>query len=375
VIRGDTIEALGADIQVPSDATVVDAGGGDVYPGWIDGRSTIGLAEPGSNTFYDVSEMLDFNQPVRAVVAYKADSDAIPVARANGVTTVAVVPSGGVLGGQIAVMNLDGWTWEEAAVRPVAGVSFQFPVIGRVRMFGQNPDRNREYEELKKERDAKLDALGALLERARAYARTPQSERVADWNLEALVPVVERRMPLFTFADREREIRDAIAFADRYNIRLVITGGMESPLVAAQLKEKDIPVILGDVFALPTREDVSHSESYGAAAQLAHAGVTLAFASGGYNNVRLLPYEAAISVAWGLDREEAIRALTINAAKILGVADRVGSLEPGKFANLFVAKGDPLEIRTEVTHVFINGRNVGTRSRQLDLYERYSQRP
>jgi imidazolonepropionase-like amidohydrolase len=375
VIRGRNIEAVGASLQVPAGATVIDAAGADVYPGWIDGRTTLGLAEPGANTFHDVNEMLELNQVLRAVVAYKADSDAIPVARANGVTTAAVVPSGGLLGGQAAVVTLDGWTFEEAALRPMSGVSFQFPTVGRQGGFGPNPDRTREYSELKKERDAKVERVGSLLERARGYARTPAAERVTDWSLEALVPVVERRVPLLTLADREIEIREAVAFGDRHNVRIVITGGMESPLVAPLLKEKNIPVILGEVFELPTREDMSHAESYAAAAQLAQAGVKFAFGSGGFQNIRLLPYMAAISVAWGLKHDAAIRALTIDAADILGVSDRVGSIESGKVANLVVSKGDPLEIRTEIAHVFVNGRSVGLDTRQVELYKKYSARP
>ena len=375
VIRGGSIDAVGADVRAPAGATVIDAGGADVYPGWIDGRTTLGLAEPGANSFYDVNEMLDFNQVLRAIVAYKADSDAIPVARANGVTTAAVVPSGGILGGQAAVVNLDGWTFEEAALRPMAGISFQFPTVGRQGGFGPNPDLNRDYEELKKERDAKLDEVATLIERARAYARTPQAQRTIDWSLEAMVPIVERRAPLLTFADRETEIRDAIAFADRHEVRIVITGGMESPLVAPLLAEKGIPVILGDVLELPSREDMPHAATYAAAGELARAGVKFAFGTGGYQNVRLVPYNAAISVAWGLPRDRAIRALTIDAAEILGVADRIGSIERGKAANLVVAKGDPLEIRTEITHVFINGRSVGLETRQVELYRKYAARP
>jgi imidazolonepropionase-like amidohydrolase len=375
VIRGGSIEAVGANLQTPAGATVIDAAGADVYPGWIDGRTTLGLAEPGGNTFYDVNEMLEFNQVLRAIVAYKADSDAIPVARANGVTSAAVVPSGGLFGGQTAVVNLDGWTFEEAALRSAAGVSFQLPTVGRQGGFGPNPDRNRDYAELKKERDARLERAGSLLERARGYARTPKGERVIDWSLEALVPVVERRVPLLTFADRETEIREAVAFGDKHGVRIVVTGGMESPLVAPLLKEKNIPVILGEVFELPTRDDMGHAESYAAAGRLAQAGVKFAFGTGGYQNIRLLPYNAAISVAWGLPRDEAIKALTINAAEILGVADRIGSIEPGKLANLVVAKGDPLEIRTEITHVFINGKSVGIDTRQVDLYKKYAARP
>jgi imidazolonepropionase-like amidohydrolase len=376
LVRNGRIEALGAAVTVPQGARVVDVKGAEVYPGFIDARTTIGLNEPGPRAFDDVSEMLEINAAVRAQVAYQADSDAIPVARANGVTTVAVFPTGGLIGGQAAVMNLDGWTWEEATLRPVAGVTFQFPPLVRGGGFGgPSPDASRKYEDLKKERDARVARVADELARARAYAALPAADRRTDWTLEALVPVVERRVPLFVQANNESDIREAVEFGTRENIRVVITGGLESPLVAPLLAERKVPVILGSVLTTPTREDAHHAATYRAAGELAEAGVTFAFATSGYQNLRLLPYEAAISVAWGLDRTRALRALTIDAATILGVADRVGSLEPGKVANFFVVTGDPLDLRSQFTHVFINGRDVGLANKHQELYERFSSRP
>lgn len=271
-------------------------------------------------------------------------------------------------------MNLDGWTWEEATVKPVAGVTFQFPNIGGG--FGSGPPQpTRRYEELKRERDARLKKVEDLIQRARAYAKAPAAERQTDWNLEALVPVVEGRQPLFVQANNETQIRDAIAFADRLGVRIVITGGLEAPLVAPLLKEKNIPVILGSVLTLPSREDAHHAATYRAASELAEAGVKFGFATGSYQNVRLLPYEAAISVAWGLSRDHALRALTIDTAEILGIADQVGSIEPGKLANLAIWQGDPLELRTPVPRVFVAGRDVGPGNKHTDLYERFSSRP
>src|SRR5687768_2585619 len=376
VIRGNRIEAIGANVAVPAGAQVIDVKGGEVYPGFIDARTTIGLNEPGPRGFEDTGEMLDINASVKAQVAYQSDSDAIPVARVNGITTVAVVPSGGLIGGQIAVMNLDGWTWEEATLQPVAGVSFQFPPVVRGGGFGgNNPDQNRKYEDLKKERDARIQRVEELIARARAYAKIPAADRATDWNLAAMVPIAERRQPLFVAANNESDIREAVAFADRANIRIVITGGLESPLVAPLLKEKNIPVILGSVLTMPSREDAHHAATYKAAGELAQAGITFAFGTGGAANNRLLPYEAAISVAWGLDRNRALRAITLDGATILGVADRVGSLEPGKIANLFVATGDPMEMKTQFTHICINGKNVGLKSKHTELYERFMSRP
>jgi imidazolonepropionase-like amidohydrolase len=214
-----------------------------------------------------------------------------------------------------------------------------------------------------------------LIARARAYAKVPAAERRVDWNLEALVPVVERRQPLFVQATNEAQIRDAVAFADRVGVRIVITGGLESPLVAPLLKEKNIPVLVGSVLTLPSREDFHHAAAYKAAGELAEAGVKFAIVTGSYQNVRLLPYEAAMSVAWGLPRDKALRAITIDAAEILGVADQVGSIEAGKVANLVIWQGDPLELRTAVPRVFVAGRDVGPISKHTELYERFSSRP
>jgi imidazolonepropionase-like amidohydrolase len=375
VIRGGRIAEIGADVQAPAGAQTIDAKGGDVYPGFIDARTSVGLNEPGARGFDDVQEMLDINAAVRAQTSYQADSDAVAVARVNGITSVAVMPAGGLIGGQAAVMNLDGWTWEDATLKPAIGVSFQFPTLsGGGGGFGP-PQPTRRFEDLKRDRDARVKIVETLIERARAYGKLPAAERRTDWNLEAIVPVAEGRQPLFVQANGEREIRDAVAFADRMGVKIVITGGLESPLAASLLKEKNIPVILGSVLTTPAREDAHHAATYRAAGELAAAGVKFAFATGSYQNPRLLPYEAAISVAWGLDRDKAIRAITLDAAEILGVADRIGSLDVGKLANLAIWSGDPLELRTAVPRVLIAGRDVGPSSKHTELYERFSSRP
>jgi imidazolonepropionase-like amidohydrolase len=380
VIRDGIIESVGANVTIPAGAQVIDAAGAEVYPGFINARSTLGLADPGAGGFDDTDEILDFNPQLRPQVAFHNDSEAIPVARANGVTTAAVTPGGGLLGGQVAVMDLDGWTWEESTVKTAVGIAFQFPSIGGGGGRGGGggggaTPPQRTYEDMKKDRDARLDQVARLIDEARAYAKAAGPNRRTDWKLEALVPVVEKRIPLITRANTEPDIKDAVAFADRAGVKIVISGGIEAPMVASLLKDKSIPVILGSVLALPSRPDLPHQASYAAAGELVKAGVTIAFATGDADNARQLPYQAAQSVAWGLSRDEALKALTINAAEILGVADRVGSIEPGKIANLVVSKGDPLEVRTTFTHVLIAGHDVGLDTKQLALYERYSKRP
>jgi len=383
VIRGARIEALGAGIPVPAGAKVVDAGGADVYPGFINARTQMGLNEPGPRGFEDVNEMLDLNPQLRTRVAYHSESDAIAVARANGITTVAVMPAGGTFGGEVAIMNLDGWTWEEATLKANAGITFNFPALGGAGGRGGGGGGGRggggapegaTYEDLKRTRDRRLDELARLFDQVRAYAKAGPDKTV-DWTLEALIPVVERKLPLVTNVNRAQDIRDAVAFADRVTVNIVISGGTEAGMVAPLLKEKNVPVILGNILTLPASEDAFHAASYQLAGELAQAGVKVAFSTTDSANVRIVPYHAAMSVAWGMKRDDAIRALTIGAAEILGVSDRVGSLEPGKDANLFVSKGDPLEIKTAVTHVFINGKDVGLDNKHERLYRKYIARP
>jgi imidazolonepropionase-like amidohydrolase len=284
------------------------------------------------------------------------------------------------MAGELAVMNLDGWTWEEATLRANAGIVFNFPSLagggGRGGRGGAPPagGQERTFDDIRRERDRRLDEVMRMLDNARAYAKAG-ADKTVDLTLEALVPVVERRLPLIVSVVREQDIKDAVAFADRAKVNIVISGGTEAIYAAPLLKEKNIPVILGNVLAMPTREDNFHASTYQLAGELAQAGVKFAFSSGDNTNVRLVPYQAAMSVAWGLKREDAIRALTINAAEILGIADRVGSLENGKDANLFIAKGDPLEVRTLITHVIVQGKDVGTDSKHEQLYRKYIARP
>jgi len=370
VIHGNRIQALGANVAATGTRTL-DARGASVYPGFIDGGSDIGINEPGVRNYDDVSEMLEFNQMMRTRVAYQSDSDAIPVARVEGITSGAVFMGGGLITGEVPLMNFDGWTWEENMVRPVAGLGLAFPGGGGGgRGGGGGGGRGGGGGAATTGGLAELDRL---LQQARAYGAN--ATRTMNWNLEPLVPIVQKRQPFYVSAGNEGAIRDAIAWAERQGLNIVIRTGPEAAVASAELlKAKNVPVILTNVLAMPGSEDAFHAATYQAAGRLSAAGVLFAFSSGGYSNVRLIPFQAAMSVAWGLNRDEAIKALTINAAKIFGADRALGTLEPGKLANLLIVQGDPLEIRARIRNVVIAGRDVPLDSKHTELFKRYMSR-
>jgi imidazolonepropionase-like amidohydrolase len=215
-----------------------------------------------------------------------------------------------------------------------------------------------------------MPALETLLTQARAYGANPNREM--DWTLEPLVPIVTRKAPFFVQAGSADAISTAIAWAERQGIAIVIRTSPAAAVASAELlAQKNVPVILSTVLAMPQGEDTFHAATYQAPGLLAKAGVTFAFSSGGFQTVRLVPFQAAMAVAWGLDRDEAIKALTINAAKIFGADKSLGTIETGKIANLIVVAGDPLEIRSTIRHVVIGGRDVPLESKHTDLFKRY----
>ncbi len=215
-----------------------------------------------------------------------------------------------------------------------------------------------------------MPELERLLTAARAYGANPN--RQMDWTLEPLVPIVQKKQAFFISAGSEDAIRSAISWAERQGLNIVIrTGPMAAVATADLLKAKNVPVILNNVLSMPQGEDTFHAANYQAAGQLSNAGVTFAFSSGGFQTVRLVPFQAAMSVAWGLDRNEALKALTINAARIFGADKALGTLEAGKIANLVVVAGDPLEIRSQIRHVVIGGREIERDSKHTELFKRY----
>jgi len=381
VVRDGLIEAAGAGVEAPSDAEVIDATGLHVYPGLFNAFTSVGLVEIGSiAATQDDSESGD-TPHLRALEAVHPASEIIPVTRANGITHVLSAPGGGPWAGQASAILLDGWTVEEMAIAPSVGVVLEWPSLEtREFDFSTFSVREKKFSEAKKDYDRTIDELGDWIDAARQYdhARSAAGSGTAveqNHALEAVAKLTRGELPLIVLADRARAIRDAVAFAGQHVLRLVLASGRDAAQEAELLAEKGVPVILGAVQALPVQDDDAYDGPFTAPGDLKRAGVPIAFGTFDSSSARVLPYEVATAVAFGLDPEAALRALTLGAAEILGLDDRVGSIEAGKWANLIVTDGDPLEVRTAMRHVIIRGHDVDLANRHSRSYELYGSRP
>lgn len=378
LVRNGRIAGLGTRLAAPKGVRVIEARGLHVYPGMIDSATQMGLTEIGAvRETSDTSELGNLNPELRAVIAVNPASEHIPVTRANGITSVMTLPQGSMLAGQAAFIHLDGWTWEEMAVQPDAAMMLHFPLIqaSRFRFFRANPTP---YAEQKRNYEQHVRELEEFFESARRYQKAKQAKEpgfTADLKFEAMLPVLEGRIPLMVEAIREKPIREAIRFADKEKVRMVLAHGEEAWKVAPDLKSRNIPVILGPTLELPLDEDDPYDRLFTAPAELSKAGVKIAFGSFNTSFSRNLPYQAAAAVAFGLPHDEALKAVTLYPAQIWGVADRLGSIEEGKWADLMVTDGDPLETQTKVKQLFIQGKPVDLDNKQKRLYEKYLNRP
>lgn len=381
IVRDGLIEAAGADVAAPPDAEVIDAVGLHVYPGLFNAFTSVGLSEIGSiSATQDTTELGD-TPHLKAIEAIHPASEIIPVTRANGITHVVSAPAGGPWAGQASAVLLDGWTVEEMAIEASVGLVLEWPSLEtREFDFSTFSVREKKFSEAKKEYDRTVEELAEWIEAARQYdhARSAAGSGTAverNHALEAVAAVNRGEAPLIVVADRARAIRDAVAFAGEHGLRLVLASGRDAAKEAELLAEKGVPVILGAVQALPVQDDDAYDAPFTSPAELQRAGVAIAFGTFDSSSARVLPYEAATAVAFGLEPEAALRALTLGAAEILGLDDRLGSIEQGKWANLIVTDGDPLEVRTAVRHVIVRGRDVDLSNRHSRSYELYSSRP
>ena len=389
LVRDGKIAAVGAGIAIPADAQVIDASGLEVYPGMFDPITQMGLNEVSAvSATLDVSELGDYNPELVAATAVNPASAHIPITRANGITEVIAAPgttgfdlqSGGLIAGQASAFNLAGWTMDEMQINRSVAMVINWPSIQtRSFDFATFSIKEKPYADVKKEYDKAVNALGDWMDRARHYAQAKEKGSPAlyerDLKLEALVPVVQGRLPVLVVADEARDIRNAVDFCTKQNLRMILGGGAEAWKVKELLMEKKIPVVLAPTNRLPEQIDTPYDKPYTEPSELFTAGIPIAFSSFGTSFSRRLPQYAGTAVAYGLPHDEALKAVMLNAAQIFGLADQLGTLEPGKIANVIVTNGDPLELQTQVRYLFIKGQLTSTDNKHRELYEQYRKRP
>ncbi|GGH82378.1 imidazolonepropionase-like amidohydrolase [Filimonas zeae] len=383
VVENGTIEVengkivrVGQNIPVPAgDVKVFSAQGKQVYPGLILPITDLGLKEiangvRGSN---DYRELGDLNPSVRAIAAYNADTRIAGTLRANGILLAGVTPQGGTISGSSSVVQLDAWNYEDAAYKTDNGIHIEMPsFINRPSRFAIMMGAGREQGDATKQALDKVESIKVFFRQAKAYLAESAHKEV-NIKFEALKPLFEKKQKLFVHGDQVKQMLAAIDFAKEFGFSVVVVGGSESWQIAPLLQQNEVAVILNDQHALPSTEDDDVDQPYKTPAVLQKAGVLFALNDAhDESRYRNLPFNAGTAATYGLTKEQALQAITLNTARILGVEDKTGSLEAGKDANIIISEGDILDMKTSlVTKAFIQGRDVSLQNKQTQLYERY----
>lgn len=352
---------------------IIDISGQHVYPGFILPNSQVGLSEVSSiRAMSDNQETGGLNPSVRSLVAYNTDSEVPPTLRFNGILLAESTPTGGFISGTSSVMKMDGWNWEDAVEKADVGIHMNWPNRQNRQFdfatFTIKNVKNDKY-------DSQVEMISKLFEDALAYGKSPS--KIRNLKLEALQGLFDGSKALFIHTRATKEIVESVTLAEKYEVkRIVLVAGTNALPVAAFLKQHNIPVVLQSVHSQPDRPGMDVDLPYRLPAELSKAGVMVALSHNGMLALaRNLPFYAGTAVAYGMKKEDAIKSITSNPAKILGIDSKVGTLEEGKEATLFVSKGDALDIRTNIlTHAYIQGRTVTLDGRQQALYKRYSKK-
>lgn len=393
-VSGETIEngvvlfidgkivAVGNQADFPEGTEPISIQGKHVYPGLIVANTRLGLVEIGAvRATRDLAEVGDITPNVRAEVAINPDSELLPVTRANGITLAHTIPMGGLISGTSAMIMLDGWTWEDMTLKAPVGLYVSWPQMG----VNRSPWVRKSEEEQLKERNEQIQKIKDAFVEARAYMKAKEAEsqkgipfHASDLRWEAMIPVLKKQVPVLIHAHEIRQIEAALDWALDEDLKIILVGSDDVWRAADLLKRKNIPVIVEGTHNLPMRRWEAYDTPFTIPAKLYEAGVTFCIAGTGESfeapHERNVPYQAATAAAYGLPKEEALKAVTLYPAQILGVDDRVGSIDVGKDATLIVTDGDPLEIMTQVEMEFIKGRKIDLSSRHTQLYEKYKKK-
>lgn len=383
VVKDGKIEKVGKDIVVPADATnVVDGQGKQVYPGLILPSSSLGLVEISSiRASNDAREIGNMNPNVRSIVAYNTDSKVINTLRSNGILSANIIPQGSFLAGSSSVVQLDAWNWQDASLKTDGGMHLYMPSLMARPSFGRRggggpggPNPGVESDPVK-EGLQQLENLKSFFREAKAYLAVPTHEEV-NLKFESVKDLLAKKQKFYVHATTVKQMLVALDFVKEFGFDLVLVGASESWQIAPLLKQHNVSVILEQMHSLPTTTDDDVDQPYKAAAALQKAGVLFAISDDdSQTRGRNLAFNAGTAVAYGLDKEQAIAAITLNAAKLMGVADKIGSIEVGKDANFIISSGDILDMATSnVTDAFIQGRKVNLDDKQKQLNDRFEQK-
>ncbi len=354
-----------------SDYEVVDVKGRHIYPGFILPNSGVGLSEVSSvRAMRDQAETGSINPSVRSVISYNTDSEMIPTFRFNGILLAETTPVGGLISGTSSVMEMEGWNWEDAVHTMDIGIHLNWPVKNTRRFdfntFTVKTEVNKKYKE-------QVDALKQHFLDARTYMNA--EEKIKNLKMEAMKGLISGEKRLMIHAGQADEIIESIRMAQDLGVQhIVLITGDEALHVSAFLRENNIPVILPPTHSLPARTDAAIDRPYELPHLLTEAGIEVSLShSGMLSNARNLPFYAGTAVAYGMTMEDALRTITSNPARALGIIDRVGTIEVGKDATIFVSEGDALDIRTNIlSRAYISGKEITLDNKQQELYKRYS---
>jgi len=374
IISGGKITDVGTNVTVPQGAEVIDCKGNWVYPGMIDGGTNLGLSEVGSDPrTQDFNEIGSVIPQMKALTAVNPNSALIPVTRVGGVTTVLTAPSGGLFPGTASLINLHGYTPDQMYAG-FDGIILSFPSTGRRGGFDRRSD-----EDIKKASEKAMKQLNEVWERVLQYHKIDSATKGKGLEyypeMQALLPVVRGERTLLVDVNASKDITEALKWIKEKKVKKVIlTGCREGWRVADEIAKAGLPVITGPVLALPSREYDRYDKAYANAGIMSKAGVKVAIRTDDTENVRRLPFNAGFAVAYGMDKVAALKAVTIVPAELFGVSDKLGSIEVGKQANLFICDGDPFETKTNILHVFIDGWQIPMVSRHTQLYDEFLKR-
>jgi imidazolonepropionase-like amidohydrolase len=373
VIKNGKIEKIGNDVTIPSDAKVTDATGMHVYPGFVLANTNIGLREIASQAKgqSDYNELGEMNPNVHSIIAYNAESKIIPTLRSNGILFANVAPQGSLVAGASSLVQFDAWNWEDAVYKKDNALHFYMPsLLARPNRFGAEQTGDP----LKAARE-RIEMVKQFFREAKAY-NTAAKPANTNLKLEAVKGLFDKSQKLFVHCEIVKEMLTAIDFINEFGFDVTIVGGSESWQIAPLLKQNNISVILSQQHSLPNMADDAIDQPYKTPYLLQKAGVLFALTDEDETTTgRNLAFNAGTAAAYGLTKEEALQAITLNAAKILGVADKSGSIEVGKDANLFISKGDALDMRTcIITKAYIQGRDINLDDKHKQLKKKYEER-